>query len=49
MDYGERMEKAKFILIRKEKLNEILQTSLDKVNVASKNIENILYKYKEIN
>lgn len=46
MDYGERIEKARAIIPRKEKLNECIQSSLNKIRISSNNVEKTISKYE---
>ena len=46
MEYGEKMEKARSTLQKKEKLNEMIQSSLNKIRTSANNVEKIMMKYE---
>ena len=46
MEYGEKMEKARAAMQKKEKINEAVQGALNKIRTSTNNIEKIIGKYE---
>ena len=46
MEYGEKMEKARAALKKKEKINEAVQSAFNKIRNSSNNMEKIIGMYE---
>ena len=45
MEYGDRMDKARSVFTKKDRLNESIQNSLNKIKQSANNVEKLIYKY----